>query len=92
MTKDDAPKGAADFKKAFNKAFDLLDKTFKATPALAQRPTTILFLSDTDAASPVEDITKRRAVTFAKDLNKLLIFTYSLGDSVTANAKKTLRS
>ena len=75
--------------KAFDKAFDLLDATFKGSPGLKTRPTTILFLSDTEAASPKDTITKRRKAIFT-DTSKLLIFTYSFGDKVTQATKDTL--
>lgn len=90
MNEDDTPNGPADFVKAFDKAFDLLDATFKASPGLKTRPTTILFLSDTEAPSPVATITKRRAAAFT-DTSKLLIFTFSFGDQVTQTTKDTLK-
>ena len=91
MNADDTPNGKADFVKAFDKAFDLLDATFTASPGLKTRPTTILFLSDTEAPSPVAQITKRRAVTFKGKVSDLLIFTYSFGDKVTENTKTALK-
>ena len=92
VEKSETPKGAANFVSAFGKAFDLLDKSIAASAGFKKRPTTILFLSDTDAASPVEAITKRRNTTFGSTPEKLLIFTYSLGDSVTDKTKATLGS
>ena len=89
---DAGTSGKPDFARAFHKAFDILDESFAASPGLKERPTTILFLTHTDAPSPVQEIVNRTNVTFANNREQLLIFPFGFGNGITEQAKATLKS
>lgn len=85
------PKGTANFTRAFDKVFDILNASFAVSPSLRQRPTVVLFLTDSEADSPAEAILQHMNNTFADDAEKLLIFAFGVGNGVTDKAAKTLR-
>ena len=91
VDKDVQPKGTANFTRAFDKAFSILDASFAVSPSLRQRPTVVLFLTDNEADSPAETILQHMNKTFADDAEQLLIFAFGVGNGVTDKAAKTLR-
>ena len=91
VEQDVQPKGTADFSRAFDKVFGILNASFAQSRSLRQRPTVVLLLTDNEADRPAAAILQHIDNVFADDAGKLLIFAFGVGTGVTEPAEKTLR-